>query len=76
MENKNNKKACFEGLKLAIAKANGEEGLAELIGVSEYAIKNYLYSAKRLPLKHVEKIHKALAIERDLLRPDIYKSEE
>lgn len=63
------------GLKKAIEKAGSQQALAELIGVRQSHVSNWLNRNKRVPAERVLTIEKATGVPRHELRPDIYPSD-
>lgn len=65
-----------EALRIAVARAGGQCGLAKMLKVTQQTISNWIRVQKRLPAEHVLDVEYALGISRYDLRPDIYPREE
>lgn len=63
------------GLKKAIKKAGTQQALADLIGVRQSHVSNWLNRNKRVPAERVLTIERATGVPRHELRPDLYPSE-
>jgi DNA-binding transcriptional regulator YdaS (Cro superfamily) len=61
-----------QGLQKAIAKAGSQRELAELLGVRQSHISNWLRRNKRVPAGRVCAIEAATGVPRHELRPDLY----
>ena len=60
------------GLKKAIEKAGSQQALAELLGVRQSHISNWLNREKRIPAERVLSVESATGVPRHELRPDLY----
>jgi DNA-binding transcriptional regulator YdaS (Cro superfamily) len=60
------------GLRLAIAAAGSERKLGGRIGVSGQAVNQW----RRVPAELVVRVEKATGIQREVLRPDLYRVNE
>lgn len=70
----------FEALQAAVARcpaspnanAGTQEALAELLGVSQPTVSNWLNRSKQLPAEYVLRTERFTGVSRHDLRPDIY----
>jgi TorA maturation chaperone TorD len=60
-----------QGLQLAIENAGGVAALARLLGIAQPSVSNWT----RIPAERVITIESLTGVSRDLLRPDLYRSE-
>jgi DNA-binding transcriptional regulator YdaS (Cro superfamily) len=58
-----------KGVKLAIEAAGGPRQLAELLGLSRQGVLAW----KKVPDKYLLEIEKLVGVDRELLRPDLYR---
>jgi DNA-binding transcriptional regulator YdaS (Cro superfamily) len=62
----------YAALLLAVEKAGGAKKLSRALNLSVASINNWLYTAKRIPFKHVPKISSLLEIPKHVLRGDFF----
>jgi len=61
-----------KGLKRAIEAAGGIRELAKKLGIARQSIEGW----KRIPDKHLLEIERLVDVDRELLRPDLYRREK
>lgn len=64
-----------EALQVAINRAGDQRALANMFGVSQGTVSNWLNHQKQLPAEYVLRAEKELGVSRHDLRPDIYPRE-
>lgn len=65
----------FEALQLAVIRAGSQEALADLLGVSQPTISNWVTRSKQLPAEYVLRVEARYGVSRCDLRPDLYPRE-
>jgi DNA-binding transcriptional regulator YdaS (Cro superfamily) len=63
------------GLSKAIQSAGGQKALADLLGVRQSHVSNWLNRNKRVPAERVLDIERVTGVSRTELRPDLYPPE-
>lgn len=68
--------AMKKALKEAIRRAEGQNGLARLLGISQPRVHYWLHKGGKLPAEYVLRVEELTGVSRHELRPDIYPREE
>lgn len=65
-----------QALEAAIKDAGSQSALARMIGVTQRAVWRWLHEQKPLPAEHVLTVEAKTGIAKELLRPDLYRTDD
>lgn len=72
----NHRSTSNQALEAAIKEAGSQSALARMIGVTQRAVWRWLHEQKPLPAEHVLTVEARTGITKELLRPDLYRTDE